>query len=144
MRIYQAGLRPCPGPPGYLLADMLRRTGGSYETTTPLMPQVRDDVREAAELTSDAELLAIAELTEVPVSSSNCAASTRRRIIIRAELRYEGAEAAQLSQAIGGASSSRFSAASTSWLQLPMRAWPHAYRSRKPRPAGRSAHRQRL
>ena len=46
MRIYAAGLRTCPGQPGLLLADVLRRTGGVYETTTPLPPQLRDDIRE--------------------------------------------------------------------------------------------------
>ena len=79
MRIYQAGLPACPGPPGLLLADVLRRTGGVYHTTTPLIPHLRDDIREVAELTSDAELLAIAELTEVPAPSRTCAASTSRR-----------------------------------------------------------------
>jgi hypothetical protein len=47
MRIYQAGLRPYPGPPGHLLADALRRTGGSYETTSLLTPQLRDDIRDS-------------------------------------------------------------------------------------------------
>lgn len=68
MRIHEAGLRACPGQPGLLLADVLRRTGGVYRTTTPLAPHFHDNIREIAELTSDAELLAIAELTEVPVS----------------------------------------------------------------------------
>ncbi|MDX6391070.1 MAG: hypothetical protein QOJ73_2133, partial [Streptosporangiaceae bacterium] len=68
MRIYEAGLRTCPGRPGLLLADLLRRTGGVYETTTPLPPQFRAGIREVAELTSDSELLAIADLTEVPVA----------------------------------------------------------------------------
>jgi hypothetical protein len=67
IRIYDAGLRTCPGQPGLLLADVLRRTGGVYETTTLLPPQFRDDIREVAELTSDQELLAIADLSEVPV-----------------------------------------------------------------------------
>jgi hypothetical protein len=61
MRIYQAGLRACPGPPGLVLSEVLRRTGGVYRTTTPLAPHFRDDIREVAEETSDAELLAIAE-----------------------------------------------------------------------------------
>ena len=47
MRIYETGLRTCPGQLGLLLADVLRRTGGVYETTTPLPPQLRDDIREA-------------------------------------------------------------------------------------------------
>src|SRR5215472_6100203 len=35
MLIYKAGMRACPGQPGLVLAEVLRRTGGVYETTTP-------------------------------------------------------------------------------------------------------------
>ena len=44
-RIYEAGLRTCPGQPGLLLADVLRRTGGGYETTTSPPPQISDRIR---------------------------------------------------------------------------------------------------
>jgi len=54
--------------PGVVLADVLRRAGGAYETTTRLTPKSRADIREIAELTSDDELLAVAERPEVPVS----------------------------------------------------------------------------
>ena len=54
--------------PGVVLADVLQRTGGVYETTTRLTPKFREDIREIAELTSDDEFLRIAELPEVPVS----------------------------------------------------------------------------
>jgi hypothetical protein len=54
--------------PGVVLADVLQRTGGVYETTIRLTPKFREDIREIAELTSDDELLRIAELPEVPVS----------------------------------------------------------------------------
>ncbi len=54
--------------PGVVLGDVLQQTGGTYETTTRLAPKFRDDIREIAELTSDDELLRIAELPEVPVS----------------------------------------------------------------------------
>jgi hypothetical protein len=60
------------GPPGVVLADVLRQTGGVYETTTPLTQKFRGYIREVAELTSDDELLRIAELSEVPVSLENC------------------------------------------------------------------------
>ncbi len=100
MRIYEAGLRTCPGQPGHVLADLLRRTGGVYETTTPLLPQMRDDIREVAELTSDAELLAIADLTEVPVPLHHLRGlDPQTRIVIRAELRYEAGEGARVSSA---------------------------------------------
>ena len=100
MRIYEAGLRPCPGPPGLLLADVLRRTGGVFATTTPLPPRFRDDIREIAELTSDAELLAIANLTEIPVSLEHLRGlDPQTRIVIRMELHYESDERARLSTA---------------------------------------------
>jgi hypothetical protein len=90
MRIYEAGLRTCPGLPGHLLADVLRRTGGLYEVTTPLPPQMRDDIREVAELTSDPDLLAIADLTEVPVPLDHLRGlDPQTRIVIRAELRSQ-------------------------------------------------------
>ena len=54
--------------PGVVLGDVLRRTGGVYETTTRLTPKSREDIREIAELTSDDELLRVSELPEVPVS----------------------------------------------------------------------------
>ena len=54
--------------PGVVLADVLQRTGGAYETTTRLTPKFREVIREIAELTSDDQLLRIAELPEVPVS----------------------------------------------------------------------------
>jgi hypothetical protein len=98
MRIYEAGLRACPGEPGMPLAEVLRRSGGAYHTTTPLIPHMRDDIREVAELTSDAELLKIAELTEVPVSLEHLRGlDPQTRIIIRSELNYEGDEASRVS-----------------------------------------------
>ena len=100
MRIYEAGLRACPGPPGMELADVLRRTGGAYQTTTPLPPDFRDDIREVAELTSDPELLAIADLTEVPVTLDHLRGlDPQTRIVIRTELSYETDESARLSRA---------------------------------------------
>jgi hypothetical protein len=100
MRIYQAGLRACPGQPGLLLAEVLQRTGGVYETTTPLPPQLRDDIREVAELTSDPDLLAIADLAEVPVPLGHLRGlDPQTRIVIRSELCYEADEGARVSRA---------------------------------------------
>lgn len=70
MRMYQKGIQE--ELPGVVLADVLRRTGGVYETTMPLTAKFRDDIRAAAELTSDDRLLAVAELAEAPVSLENC------------------------------------------------------------------------
>ncbi len=58
--------------PGVVLADVLRQTGGTYETTTPLTAKFRHDIRVAAELTADSQLLVIADLAEAPVSLENC------------------------------------------------------------------------
>ena len=100
MRVYEAGLRTCPGRPGHVLADVLQRTGGVYETTTPLPLRLRDDIREVAELTSDRELLAIADLTEVPVPLDHLRGlDPQTRIVIRAELRYEADEGARVRKA---------------------------------------------
>ena len=100
VRIYEAGLRACPGQPGLVLADVLRRTGGVYATTTPLLPHFRDDIREVAELTSDAELLAIADLAEVPVSLEHLRdIDPQTRIVIISELHYEADERARVSRA---------------------------------------------
>jgi hypothetical protein len=100
MRLYEAGLRTCPGQPGLVLADVLRRTGGVYETTTPLLPEFRDEIREVAELTSDPELLAIADLTEVPVPLDHLRGlDLQTRIVIRTELCHEADEGARVSKA---------------------------------------------
>jgi hypothetical protein len=70
MKMYEKGIQQ--QLPGVVLADVLKRSGGVYETTTPLTAGFRDDVRAAAELTSDDQLLAVAELAEAPVSLENC------------------------------------------------------------------------
>lgn len=51
---------------------VLRQTGGAHETTTPMMAKLRNDIRAAAELTSDGQLAWIAELAEAPVSLESC------------------------------------------------------------------------
>jgi hypothetical protein len=100
MRIYEAGLHPCNRQPGMPLADVLGRTGGVYEMMAFLAPQLRDDIREVAELTSDSELLAMADLTEVPVSLEHLRGlDPRTRIVIRTELHYEADEGARVGRA---------------------------------------------
>ena len=59
-------------PPGFVLADVLRQTGGAYQTTTVMTGKFRDCIRAVARLTADDELLRVAELTEVPVSLEDC------------------------------------------------------------------------
>jgi hypothetical protein len=72
--------------PGVVLGDVLRQTGGAYETTTRLTPKFREDIHDVAEQTSDDELLGIAELPEAPVSLEHLAPpgdSTRARRVGR-------------------------------------------------------------
>ena len=98
VRIYEAGVPTCPGPPGLALGDVLLQTGGVFEAMASLPPQLRDNIRKVAELTSDAGLLAIADLTEVPVSLEHLRGlDPQTRIVIRTELRYEGDEGARVS-----------------------------------------------
>jgi hypothetical protein len=100
VRIYEAGLRACPGQPGLVLAEVLRRSGGVYATMIPLPPHFREQIREVAELTSDAELLAIADLAEVPVSLEHLRGlDPQTRIIIGSALHYEADEGARVSRA---------------------------------------------
>jgi hypothetical protein len=58
-------------PRGFVLADALRQTGGGYQTAIPMSGKFRDCIRAVAQLTSDDELLRIAEPPEVPVSLEN-------------------------------------------------------------------------
>lgn len=79
--------------PGAVLADVLRQTGGVYETTTPLTEEFRGYLGEVAELTSDAELLRIAELREVPVSLEDCRQlDPQTRVVMLCQLDVSPAE----------------------------------------------------
>lgn len=83
--------------PGAVLADVLQRTGGVYETTTRLTPKFREDIREIAELASDGELLRVSELPEVPVSLEHLRhAEPRTRILIGCRLDVTPAESPRL------------------------------------------------
>ena len=91
MKMYRAGVEK--QHPGVVLADLLRQTGGAYETTTPLTEQFRGYIREVAELTADDELLRIAELSEVPVSLENCRqVDTETRVVMISRLDVSPAE----------------------------------------------------
>ena len=83
--------------PGVVLGDVLRQTGGAYETTTRLTPKFRADIREIAQLTSDDELLRIAELPEVPVSLEHLRhADPQTRIVVGYRLDVTPAESPRL------------------------------------------------
>ena len=83
--------------PGVVLGDVLQRTGGTYETTTRLTPKFRADIHEIAELTSDDQLLRIAELPEVPVSLEHLRhADPHTRIVVGYRLDVTPAESLRL------------------------------------------------
>jgi len=83
--------------PGAVLADVLRQSGGAYETTTRLLPKFRDDIAEIAELASDHRLRAIAELAEVPVSLEHLRqVDPRTRIVVGYRLDVTPAESPRL------------------------------------------------
>lgn len=83
--------------PGVVLEDVLRRTGGVYETTTRLTEKCRDDIREIAELASDDDLLAVSELPEVPVSLEHLRdADPHTRIVVGYRLDVTPAESPRL------------------------------------------------
>jgi hypothetical protein len=97
VKAYEAGLT-C-GPPGLILADILQRTGGVYETTLHLGPRMRDDLREVAELTSDEELRRIADLPEVPVPLGHLRhLDPQTRIVMGVRLDYTDQERQWLSR----------------------------------------------
>jgi hypothetical protein len=92
---YKAGLT-C-GPPGLVLADILQRNGGAYETTLPISPGMRADLREVAELTSDERLREIAELSEVKVPLGHLRhLDPQTRVVVGYRLDYAGDESLQL------------------------------------------------
>ena len=95
MKLYEMGT--LTRLPGELLGDILRSTGGVYEIAFPLAPDFRRDIREAAELTSDVELRAIAELSEVPVSLAHLRhLDPHTRIVLGARLWLTPAESERL------------------------------------------------
>ena len=97
VKAYEAGLT-C-GPPGLVLSDILQHTGGVYETTIDLGPQMRDDLREVAELTSDEHLRKIADLSEVPVPLGHLRhLDPQTRIVMSARLDYTDGERQWLSR----------------------------------------------
>lgn len=64
--LYRAGIKKAP--PGLLLRDVLRHSGGAYEKKLRLSLRFREQVRDVARLTNDADLLRIADMDEVTVS----------------------------------------------------------------------------
>jgi hypothetical protein len=59
-------------PVGFVLAEVIRQTGGAYQTTAPMSEKLRGCIWAVAALMSDDELFRIADLPDVPVSLENC------------------------------------------------------------------------
>jgi hypothetical protein len=100
-RRLRASRSACPGhrrhsEPGVVLGNVLWQTGGD-ETTTRLTPKIREDIHEIGELTSDDELLRIAELPEVPVSLGHLRhVDPQTRILVGYRLDVSPAESPRL------------------------------------------------
>ena len=89
-KAHLAGLTPKPGAK---LSEILRSSGGTYETTVYLPPALRDDLRRVGTLTSDPELLRLAEQTEVPLSLEHLRGLDGETLIsYGARLQYENDE----------------------------------------------------
>jgi hypothetical protein len=95
-KAYKAGIKK--NPPGQLLQDILTKTGGVYEVDFPLSERFREEIRQVAELTSDAELLNIASLPSVPVPLEHLRGADPRttRIVLGHELTYTAEESERL------------------------------------------------
>lgn len=95
MKMFAAGIKK--KRPGEPLADVLERSSGRYETTLHFPPKFREELRQVGELTSDQHLLALAELTELPVSLEHLrGVDPQTRIVVRGELNYEPGESERL------------------------------------------------
>ena len=95
-KAYEAGIKK--NPPGRLLQNVLEFNKGAYETKMKLSDKDRDAIRKVAELTSDDELLSIANLPEVTISLEKFRTADPKttRITIGWELNYTPAESEAL------------------------------------------------
>ena len=95
MRAYGAGITK--KLPGEILGELLERSGGVYEMTVDLPPRFREKVRQVAELTSDSQLLAIANLSEIKIPLDHLRnLDPNTRIIVGAGIAYEPGESEAL------------------------------------------------
>ena len=85
-------------PPGTVLGEILERTG-VYETTLPLAPQMREDMRELAGFSSDERLGQLADVGEVTVSLEHLRhLDLATRIVVGARIDYTPEESEWLSR----------------------------------------------
>jgi hypothetical protein len=95
MKMFAAGImQKHPGEP---LADLLERSGGQYEAKLYLPPRFRERLRQVGKLTSDQHLLAMAEVSEVPISLEHLRdVDPQTRIVVEAKLTYAPGESERL------------------------------------------------
>lgn len=94
-RAYVAGIKETP--PGIRLADILSRTGGAYEVELGLPEDFRQEIRQVAELSSDRELLAIADRGRASVSLEHLRGlDPQTKIVCGHRLNYTPEESEQL------------------------------------------------
>lgn len=79
-KMYAAGIKKTP--PGHRLADILERTKGIYEIELRIPEDLRNDLRRVAELSSDKELLAIADRGKAPVSLEHLRGMDPQTVIV--------------------------------------------------------------
>jgi hypothetical protein len=95
MKAYAAGIKK--NPPGLILQDILRDTGGKYEINVALSESFREHIREVAQLTSDERLLGVANLSHVTVSLEHLRyLKPKTRIVIGYRLDYTPEESKRL------------------------------------------------
>lgn len=95
MKAYAAGI--LRRHPGVTLHDLLKRSGGAYETKLYVPPLIRERLQQVGELTSDKHLLTVSELSEVPVSLEHLRdVDPQTRIMVRGELLYAPGESERL------------------------------------------------
>src|SRR5690348_1103620 len=94
-KMYAAGIKKTP--PGHRLADILKETGGVYEVEVRIPEDMRNDIRIVAELSSDTELLTIADRGRASVSLEHLRGVDPQTLIVYGHhLRYTQEESEQL------------------------------------------------
>lgn len=100
MKAYNAGIGKLPGN---LLGNVLESSGGAYELLVEFPPRFREAIRQVAELTSDSQLLALADRAEVKVSLDHLRGlPLDTRIVAGVGISYEPGESEALGLGLTG------------------------------------------
>lgn len=94
-KMYEAGIKK--SPPGRPLADILDFTGGVYEYKWEMSPQLREQIRQVADLTSDEDLKHYASLSWISISLEHLRhLDPQTRVIVGVRLTYAPGESERL------------------------------------------------